>query len=108
MNSTPFVRQYGILLTNGVLLYAKMSTKKTYRGLQKEVVETLWREKLSHREADRLYGLSNDRSKRWERIYLEEGPEGLYIERRGRKSKEGTKSNYREVWKKTFWRKYSA
>jgi len=52
--------------------------------------------------------LSNDRSKRWERIYLEEGPEGLYIERRGRKSKEGTKSNYREVWKKTFWRKYSA
>ena len=24
--------------------------------------------------------------KNWERIYLEEGPEGLYIERRGRKS----------------------
>ena len=24
--------------------------------------------------------------RRWERIYLEEGPEGLYIERRGRKS----------------------
>ena len=26
-------------------------------------------------------------SKRWERIYLEEGPEGLAIERRGRSSK---------------------
>ena len=28
MNSTPFVRQYGILLTNGVLLYAKREAKQ--------------------------------------------------------------------------------
>ena len=28
MNSTPFVRQYGILLTNGVLLYAKRNTEQ--------------------------------------------------------------------------------
>ena len=27
MNSTPIVRQYGILLTNGVLFYAKRETK---------------------------------------------------------------------------------
>ena len=28
MNSTPFVRQYGILLTNGVLLYAERSAEQ--------------------------------------------------------------------------------
>ena len=28
LNSTPFVRQYGILLTNGVLLYAKREAKQ--------------------------------------------------------------------------------
>ena len=27
VNSTPIVRQYGILLTNGVLFYAKRETK---------------------------------------------------------------------------------
>ena len=46
------------------------------------------REKLSHMEAARLYGITaHDRVASWERIYLEEGPEGLYIERRGRSSK---------------------
>ena len=63
---------------------------KRYTGeFKQEVVETMMREKLSYREADRLYGLPNDRSRKWERIYLEEGPEGLYIERRGRSSKGG-------------------
>ena len=34
MNSTPFVRQYGILLTNGVLLYAKREAKQEiHRGV---------------------------------------------------------------------------
>ena len=28
LNSTPFVRQYGILLTSGVLFYAKRKTKQ--------------------------------------------------------------------------------
>ena len=46
------------------------------------------REKLSHKEVARLYGITaHDRVASWERIYLEEGPEGLYIERRGRGSK---------------------
>ena len=36
MNCTPFVRQYGILLGNGVFCYAKRSTKQTiYTGIQK-------------------------------------------------------------------------
>ena len=34
LNSTPFVRQYGILLTNGVLLYAKGEAKQEiHRGV---------------------------------------------------------------------------
>ena len=48
----------------------------------------MMREKLSYRETARLYGISDDkRIAAWERIYLEEGPEGLHIERRGRGSK---------------------
>ena len=55
---------------------------------KQEVVETMIREKLSYREAARQYGVSYDTVvAKWERIYLEEGPEGLYIERRGRGSK---------------------
>ena len=44
-------------------------------------------EKLSYSEAARQFEI-NDHGiiQRWERIYLEEGSEGLAIERRGRKS----------------------
>ena len=89
MNRTPFVRQYGILLTNGVLFMPKGVPNKRYTGeFKQEVVETMQREKLSHKEVARLYGITaHDRVASWERIYLEEGPEGLYIERRGRGSK---------------------
>ena len=51
-----------------------------------KVVETMHREKLSYRETARQFDISNSRVTAWERIYLEEGAEGLYIERRGRKS----------------------
>ena len=52
------------------------------------VVETMMQEKLSYREAARQFGISDDkRVAAWERIYLMEGAEGLYIERRGRGSK---------------------
>ena len=51
------------------------------------VVETMREERLSVREVMRRFEI-NDHGiiKRWERIYLEEGPEGLAIERRGRKN----------------------
>ena len=89
LNRTPFVRQYGILLTNGVLFMPKGVPNERYTGeFKQEVVETMQREKLSHKEVARLYGITaHDRVASWERIYLEEGPEGLYIERRGRGSK---------------------
>ena len=47
------------------------------------------REKLSYKEAARQFETNDMRVASWERIYLEEGPEGLYIERRGRKSSTG-------------------
>ena len=47
----------------------------------------MMQEKLSYKEAARQFGISYDTVvAKWERIYLEEGPEGLYIERRGRSS----------------------
>ncbi len=52
------------------------------------VVESMMRDKLSYKETARQFDISCDkRVADWERIYLTEGPEGLYIERRGRNSK---------------------
>ena len=64
---------------------------KEYTGECKQmVVETMQEEKLSYKEVARRYGITgHERVQKWERIYLEEGPEGLYIERRGRSSKGG-------------------
>ena len=41
---------------------------------------------LGVRDAERKYGISNSVILRWERIYLEEGAEGLAKERRGKKA----------------------
>ena len=42
---------------------------------------------LGYNEAERKYSLPHSRIQKWERIYLEEGAEGLMKERRGRASK---------------------
>jgi len=67
----------------------KGKSNKRYTGeFKQKVVETMMREKLSYTEAARQFEVSDhSRVASWERIYLEEGPEGLYIERRGRSSK---------------------
>lgn len=59
---------------------------KRYLGeFKQKVVETMRSEKLSYHEAARQFNVSDHkRVAAWERIYLREGPEGLYIERRGR------------------------
>ena len=46
------------------------------------------KEKLGYHEAARQFDVPQwDKTvAKWERIYLEEGKEGLYVERRGRKS----------------------
>ena len=52
------------------------------------VVETMKKEHLSIYAAMQEFGINDHKIiERWERIYLEEGPEGLAIERRGRSSK---------------------
>lgn len=76
---------------------------KRYTGEFKQmVVETMRNKKMSYREAEHLFSLPDKRAAAWERIYLEEGPEGLYIERRGRASaalgtKKGRKPNLDKV-----------
>ena len=58
---------------------------KKYSGEFKQmVVETMRREHLSFNQTQRRFEIKgDDRVTAWERIYLEEGPEGLYIDRRG-------------------------
>ena len=62
---------------------------RKYTGeFKQEVVERMHKERLSYREIASLYKIpSHERVRQWERIYMEEGPEGLYIDRRGRNSK---------------------
>ncbi len=62
--------------------------KKHTGEFKQRVVETMVKEKLSYCEAAQQFEVGDDkRVAAWERIYLEEGPEGLYIERKGQSSK---------------------
>ena len=62
---------------------------KEYTGaFKQQVVETMRTGNLSYRETAKEFEISNhERVRQWERIFLEEGSEGLYVERRGRGSK---------------------
>ena len=73
----------------GCFSMAKGVPNKRYTPeFKKLVIETMQKEKLSYRETARRFEISdNKRIAAWERIYLEEGPEGFAIERRGRSSK---------------------
>ena len=61
---------------------------KKYTGeFKQNVIETMRREGLSYRETALRFSVCNHhRIASWERIYLEEGAEGLYVDRRGRVS----------------------
>ena len=55
---------------------------------KKLVVETMQQEQLSYSETARRFDVNGHHQiQDWERIYLEEDPEGFVIERRGRGSK---------------------
>ena len=62
---------------------------KHYTGEFKQlVVETMIQEKLSYRETAKRFEVGDHKDvAKWERYYLTEGPEGLYVERRGRSRK---------------------
>ena len=62
------------------------------------VVETMKKEHLSIYAAMQEFGINDHKIiERWERIYLEEGPEGLSVERRGRNSTGRPKKLPKEV-----------
>lgn len=68
-----------------------MSERKKYSGEFKQmVIETMRNEHLSHRETSQRFELKGKvMVANWERVYLEEGPEGLYRQRQGRPSASG-------------------
>ena len=69
-----------------------MSKSKKYTGEFKvNVIKTIKDENLSYSEALKRFDIpSHSTILRWERIYLEEGEDALYEERRGRtKSSDG-------------------
>lgn len=57
-----------------------------YTGeFKQKVIEDIRENRLSYRETMRKYGIKGKCTiNAWERIYLEEGAAGLYVERRGR------------------------
>ena len=60
---------------------------KRYTGEFKEaVIKDMRENKLSQNEAAEHYEVPRSRRQSWERIYLDEGADGLYVERRGRAS----------------------
>jgi len=62
------------------------------------VVETMEKEHLSIHATMQEFGINDHKIiERWERIYLEEGPEGLTVERRGRGSTGRPKKLSKEV-----------
>ena len=62
------------------------------------VVETMKKGHLSIYAAMQEFGINDHKIiERWERIYLEEGPEGLSVERRGRSSTGRSKKLPKEV-----------
>ena len=86
-------------LTSGVFIMPKGVPNKRYTPeFKKMVIETMEREHLSVRSAMKEFEINDHKIiERWERIYLEEGPEGLAIERRGRRSTGEPKELRKEV-----------
>ena len=73
--------------------------------IKKLIVETMLKEKLSHRKTARQFEVNDKQVAAWERIYLTEGPEGFAIERRdrvseGRPPKKLPKEVKEDVWPK--------
>ena len=64
----------------------RVPNKKYTPEFKKLVVETMLKGKLGYSETAERFEIRYKRVQDWERIYLEEGPEGLAIEHRGRGS----------------------
>lgn len=66
---------------------SKRENQKYTGEFKQMVAEDVVNNKLSYGEAERKYNIVHSVIMKWERIYLEEGTQGLYIERRGRTRK---------------------
>ena len=75
--------------------------KSSYSGeFKQNVVEYMHSNHLSATETAIHFRIVTKVVLKWERIYYEEGPQGLYIERRGRTRKMSSKSNNKKLDKK--------
>jgi len=63
-----------------------VANKRYTPEFKEEVIRTMREEGLGYLETASRFGIRHKRVQDWERIYLEEGPEGFGIERRGRGS----------------------
>ena len=78
-----------------------LKNRRTYDGNFKQyVVEFMHNNHLSLAETCIHFNLGNHNIVgKWERIYYEEGPQGLYIERRGRSRKMSSKPKKKKISK---------
>ena len=85
-------REHGI---EGLIKHQKSS----YSGKFKQnVIEYMHSNRLSATETANHFRLAGpDVVLKWERIYYEEGPQGLYIERRGRSKKMSSNSKNKKI-----------
>ena len=95
------------IINTWVRKYQKYGTKglkrncKTYDGKFKQhVIEYMHNNHLSLEETCVKFNLgSHSVVSKWERIYYEEGPQGLYIERRGRLKNMSSKPKKKKIGK---------
>ena len=93
-----WVHKYELYGSKGIIKCLKSS----YNGdFKKNVIEYMHSNHLSARRTADIFRLGCAAVVlKWEHIYYEEGPQGLYIERRGRTRKMSSKSNNKKLDKK--------
>ena len=90
-----WVHKYELYGVEGIIKQLKSSYDGNFK---QNVVEYMHNNHLSAFETANHFNLGNaDVVLRWERIYYEEGPQGLYIERRGRSKNMSSKSKKKKL-----------
>ncbi len=92
-----WVRKYEEHGTKGLI----KNQKASYSGeFKQNVLEYMHTNHLSATMTATKFNLANENTVlKWERIYYEEGPQGLYIERRGRNKRMNSKPKKKELSK---------
>ena len=92
-----WVRKYEEHGRNGLI----KNQKTSYSGkFKQDVVEYMHTNHLSATMTATKFNLANENTVlRWERIYYEEGPQGLYVEKRGKKKNMSVKPRKKKLSK---------